>query len=230
MGIFFWGIPPWLLHSLETSGRYELAVETGTYRGDSALALADAVGNCTTIELGTTLAAAASARFASDPRITVMQGSSRDVLPDVVRRLTGPTFFWLDGHWSGGETAGADDPCPLAGELDAIASSPLAPDCLVAIDDARLFGFPRRNQPDGGAFPGMLEVLRTLDEMSLCPYVVDDVILGVPATDTTTITAPETWDALGQNTVMVLGRRELTLRRRGRRVRSALTDRIRSRR
>jgi len=230
LGIFFEGIPPWLLHSLETSGHYGLAVETGTYRGDSALALADAVGSCTTIELGTTLAAAAAARFASDPRITVMQGSSRGVLPDVVRRLTGPTFFWLDGHWSGGETAGADDPCPLGGELEAIASSPRASDCLVAIDDARLFGFPRRNQPDGDAYPGMLEVLRTLDEMSLYPYVVDDVILGVPAADRTVITAPETSRALGQNTVMVLGRREWTLRMRGRRLRSALTDRIRGRR
>lgn len=224
MGIFTWGIPTWLLDAVRASGRYDLAVESGTFHGDSALALANAVDRCITIELGTTLATAATARFAGDPRITVLQGSSRDLLPGVVGDLTGPTVFWLDGHWSGGTTAGAHDPCPLDGELDAIAGSPLASDCLVAIDDARLFGLPRRNHPGGRAYPDMLEVLTRLDAMGLHPYVVDDVILGVPAADEEVISTPEVYAALGQNTSMVLGRHELALRRRGRRLRSRLAS------
>lgn len=226
MGIFFAGVPDWLLQALQASGRYGLAVETGTFRGDSALVLANAVGRCTTIELDTTLAAAATKRFASDPRITVVQGSSRDVMASVLTSITGPTFFWLDGHWSGGVTAGADDPCPLDGELDAIASSPFASDCLVAIDDARLCGFPRSNEPDGDAYPSMLEVLSKLDAMGLYPYVVDDVILGVPAVDRAVVTAPERCQELRHNTPVFRYWGVITRRTKGRAALSGIASRV----
>lgn len=226
MGIFFAGVPDWLLHALQASGRYGLAIETGTFRGDSALVLANAVGRCTTIELDPALATAASKRFASDPRISVVQGSSRDVMPGVVSDLQGPTFFWLDGHWSGGVTAGADDPCPLDGELDAIASSPLASECLVAIDDARLCGFPRSNEPDGDAYPSMLEVLTKLDSMGLCPFVVDDVILGVPVADRAVVTAPERCEELRHNTPIFRYWGAISRRTRGRAAVSGVASRV----
>jgi hypothetical protein len=226
LGIFFAGVPDWLLHALQASGRYGLAIETGTFRGDSALVLADAVGRCTTIELDPALAAAATERFASDSRINVVQGSSRDVMPRTVRDLTGPTFFWLDGHWSGGVTAGADDPCPLDGELDAIATSPMASDCMVAIDDARLCGFPRSNEPDGNAYPSILEVLSKLSSMGLYPYVVDDVILGVPEADRAIITAPERCEELRHNTPIFRYWGTISRRTRGRAAVSGFAGRL----
>jgi hypothetical protein len=225
LGIFFAGVPEWLLHALQASGRYDLAIETGTFRGDSALVLANAVGRCTTIELDTSLAEAATKRFGSDPRINVVQGSSRDVMPGVVSGITGPTFFWLDGHWSGGVTAGADDPCPLDGELDAIASSPLASDCMVAIDDARLCGFPRSNEPDGDAYPSMLEVLSKLDAMGLYTYVVDDVILGVPAIDRAVVGAPERCMEVRHNTPVFRYWGAISRRTRGRAALSRIASR-----
>lgn len=42
--------------------------------------------------------------------------------------------FWLDGHWSGGFTAGEADECPLLGELNSLCARTHD---IVLIDDAR---------------------------------------------------------------------------------------------
>lgn len=124
LGLFHVGVPTWLLNSTIGCGSFATAVETGTFRGDSALALAGAFGSCITIERQPNLAERARERFLqSGAAIEVITGSSRDLLSEVCQSLKGPAFFWLDGHWSGGETAGKDDPCPLLAELHAINSS-----------------------------------------------------------------------------------------------------------
>jgi hypothetical protein len=60
-------------------------------------------------------------------------------MPQIVAKLDGPTLFWLDGHYSGGDTAQGDLNCPVWGELEAIFAPEMKQPFVVLIDDARCF-------------------------------------------------------------------------------------------
>jgi hypothetical protein len=47
-------------------------------------------------------------------------GDSRVEIKKLIKKLDEPTIFWLDAHWSGEETYGDTDQCPLIGELEII--------------------------------------------------------------------------------------------------------------
>jgi hypothetical protein len=112
------------------------AVETGTYRGDTARALATVFAAVVTIELSADVHRAATAALADVPSIRAVHGLSSQMLSDVRDPQT-PTLFFLDGHWSGGTTAGIEDECPVLEELEALAGG--HPDECLLIDDPRLF-------------------------------------------------------------------------------------------
>ena len=98
-----------------------------------------------TIELAPDLARAAQARFESAPHITVIEGDSAEKISEAIGIMDGPILFWLDGHFSGGSTAGDDEACPIMKELACIANRRQGRD-VVMIDDARLFGW-RKGYP-----------------------------------------------------------------------------------
>ena len=56
-----------------------------------------------------------------------------------MERLQQPALFWLDGHYSAGDTARGEKDTPLYEELEQILR---APDLghVIVIDDARCFG------------------------------------------------------------------------------------------
>jgi hypothetical protein len=112
------------------------AIETGTYLGGTARALASVFGSVITIELSRSLHERAVTGLRDLPQVEAMHGHSSEVLHGVVR-CDVPTLYFLDGHWSGGSTEGAADECPVLDELAAIGAGH-RDDCLV-IDDARLF-------------------------------------------------------------------------------------------
>lgn len=180
MGIFHPGLPPWLL-DWASAQVISHAVESGTYLGDSADRLARAFGHCVSIERDPALASRAIRRFEGRSDVEILQGSSRTELPTILMGLQDPIFFWLDAHWSAGGTAGADDPCPLVAELEAISASVSPERHVVAIDDMRLFGFGHDLDPKLEHFPRLSSVLTRVEAMGLSTFVLDDVIVGVPA-------------------------------------------------
>ena len=97
------------------------------------------------IEMADELFSAAQQRFAPYSHITILHGDSGKVLPEAIRLLDGPATFWLDGHYSGGVTAGGKADPPILAELAAIASHN-EPRDVILIDDARLFGW-RKGYP-----------------------------------------------------------------------------------
>lgn len=111
-------------------------VETGTYRGDTVAGLAPLVPRVVSIELDQRLATLAQARFVDDPGIEILQGDSAQRLPEIVADLREPALFWLDGHFSGGATAG-DGACPIMDELTTVLGTDV--EHIVLVDDARLF-------------------------------------------------------------------------------------------
>lgn len=132
------------------------AVETGTYLGNGTRLLASVFDAVITVELAPILAARARRNLADLPSVTVREGHSADVLPELVDAAI-PTYWFLDGHWSGGETAGASDNCPVARELEIIAGG--HPDDVIVIDDARYFLAPPPTPYDAGQWPRLMEII-----------------------------------------------------------------------
>jgi len=89
------------------------AVETGTYLGDGALVLGAIFDRVETIEWSRYLWFRAWFRLFRYRNVRVRLGDSAKWL----RPSTEPTLYWLDGHWSGGKTAGENRQCPLVDEL-----------------------------------------------------------------------------------------------------------------
>lgn len=155
------------------------AIETGTYKGGSARILGSIFPEVVTIELDPALHTRAVKRLAGIPAITAVQGSSRDRLAPLVNRSR-PTLYWLDGHWSGGGTAGEEDECPVLDELRAVAEG--HPDDCVLIDDARLFLEPPPPPHKAEHWPTFDEIAAAI--RSARPEhrveVLHDIVVAVP--------------------------------------------------
>jgi hypothetical protein len=108
--------------------------------------------NLYSIELSATLHQRAQLRLRAMTNLRLMCGDSGQLLPQICSQAIWPALFWLDGHFSGGETAQGASDTPIWGELRAIAATP-AFQGVVLIDDARCF--------DGsGDYPALDDLLR----------------------------------------------------------------------
>jgi hypothetical protein len=147
------------------------AVETGTYKGGTAALLAKRFRTVTSIELSPELHRAAVETLASIDNLTLLSGSSPDVLRGLEPSSAG-TLFWLDAHWSGLDTAGRENPCPVLDEIAAIGLG--HPDDCLLIDDARLF--------NSTEWPSLIDVMNTITEVRPDHHVTvaHDLIVAVP--------------------------------------------------
>ena len=121
--------------------RYGLTnfIETGTHLGDTLAYIAkQKMVYVTSIELDEAYYLAAKQRFVGYPNVTLLHGDSGKLLPEQVCQLKTPTLFWLDGHYSGGDTGKSELHTPISAELEAILDSPVKGH-VILIDDARLF-------------------------------------------------------------------------------------------
>ncbi len=121
--------------------RYDIQylVETGTCHGDMVAAMQKEFKKIISIELAEQFYREVCQRFKGVPNVELIHGDSAKELPQIVARLDGPAIFWLDGHYSGGNTARGDKDTPVNEELRAI-YQPGGPDHIALIDDARCFG------------------------------------------------------------------------------------------
>lgn len=114
-------------------------IETGTHLGDTLADIAyDKSVSCTSIELSDECFHKALQRFRSFPNVILKHGDSAVVLPECVRGLQAPALFWLDGHYSGGNTAQGEVDTPVSAELQTILDSPIKTH-VILIDDVRCF-------------------------------------------------------------------------------------------
>lgn len=167
---------------LLTDLRFELgltrAIETGTRLGNGAATLAAIFPEVFTIELSPELHAAATQRFAANPRVTVVHGDSGTELARQMNSQV-PTLYFLDAHWSGGPTAGEEIDCPIRDELPALAQG--HPDDCILIDDAHLFEEPPEWRK-AAKWPPLAELIELVLAIHPDHYVsvVGDQIIAVP--------------------------------------------------
>ena len=115
----------------------KLFIETGTYKGDMIYALKNDFEQLITVELSEQYHQKAVEKFRNDKHINLLFGDSGILMPKIIKDIKVKSLFWLDGHFSSGNTAQGELDCPIFGELDAIFSSPFKH--VLLIDDARYF-------------------------------------------------------------------------------------------
>jgi len=129
--------------------RISTLVETGTYLGEMVEAMSNYMTEIFSIELSVDLFNKSRIKFAQNKHITLLQGDSGNILPELLKRITTPCLFWLDGHYSGGITSKGSLETPIINELNAILSHKIQTH-MILIDDARLFvgnnDYPTVNQ------------------------------------------------------------------------------------
>lgn len=111
-------------------------IETGTYRGDGVQQAIDAgFKKICSIELSFDLYKQCMKRFNND-KVLLLLGDSAEVLPKLLKGINESVTFWLDGYYSGGETAMGKQNTPLLQELDVIKNHSIKTHTIL-IDDLR---------------------------------------------------------------------------------------------
>lgn len=116
-------------------------IETGTNRGFGIgrAMYSGMFEEFYSIELAPHLYEYCKTLYADYKNVKLFLGDSRVVLPQILANISAPATFWLDGHYSSGETARGLTNNPILGELECIKNHFLK-NHTIMIDDAKLFG------------------------------------------------------------------------------------------
>lgn len=120
MGIVRMGPPEEIVLEIASHFGIETFVETGTYKAVTALWASRHFKNVFTVEAADGLYKEAIAQHGHIAHLHFIKGNSRDALSELAvnfNQTHKKALFWLDAHWSGGETYGEKDECPLLDEL-----------------------------------------------------------------------------------------------------------------
>ncbi len=140
MGIINFGVPEKETEYLKKIMKLDVFVEGGTFRGGTAKNMSDKFRKVYTIEKSDVMFDIAKENLKDISNITMLKGDTREHLREILDHNDN-ILFWLDAHWSGGDTYGEEDECPLLEELEIIFDYP-GKNYIILIDDARLFLAP----------------------------------------------------------------------------------------
>jgi hypothetical protein len=178
MGIVTFSIPKDLVLRIVKDLHFDNFIETGTYKGVTVLWAANYFPNAYTIEIDETLAADFRACLQSNSNIQSVHGDSRTVLPDLLKKISGRSFCWLDGHWCCG-AGGQENECPIFEELKALSTADRP---MILIDDARCFIGPMPPPHNYKHWPRIHEIFNFIQAnfKDYTTTILDDVILAMP--------------------------------------------------
>lgn len=123
---------------------YNIFIETGTFCGHTILALEPYFRQVHTIEISEKyfIEFEKYKNNLGKLKINNYFGDSVDLIPKLLKVLNSEDncIFWLDGHWSSGDTGKGEKDCPLIEECISIDSTYKSNKGIILIDDYRLFG------------------------------------------------------------------------------------------
>lgn len=182
MGLIYPGIPKDITVRLAQLAGASTFIETGTHHAQTTKWAAEFFKTVHTIEKAQVLYDMHADTLNGMPGVTAHLGDSSDFIPKIVGSLDeSPAVYWLDGHWSGGETAGEDNECPLAEELAPLKTRPQD---IILIDDARFFLSVPPEPHNPSHWPTITDIALALlpedESKKRFVQIVDDVIFVVP--------------------------------------------------
>jgi hypothetical protein len=121
--------------------KYTCFIETGTWHGDTIFEVEPYFDQVYTIEFSEYYYNNTKSKYNGN-KINFLLGDSGVVFKSLLPNITNKCIFFLDGHWSGGNTGKSDKDCPLDEEITHI-NNLFNHEAIIIIDDFRLFGLSR---------------------------------------------------------------------------------------
>jgi len=121
--------------------KYPCFIETGTLFGDTIFSVESYFDTLYTIEFSEKYYNNTKNNYKGN-KINFILGDSSIVFESLLPNITGNCIFFLDGHWSGGDTGKSAKDCPLEEEITHI-NNLFQNDAIIIIDDFRLFGLDK---------------------------------------------------------------------------------------
>ena len=119
-------------------------VETGTHLGKTCINLHDVFKRIYTMEISEKYFHLSCLNFQrlGIKNVDAFLGDSSKILPQLLQILNENLFFWLDGHWSMGDTGRGEKDSPLLEEIQSIVEycKNKKTKSIIVIDDVRIFG------------------------------------------------------------------------------------------
>jgi hypothetical protein len=117
---------------------YDAFIETGTYMGDTTFCMEPLFKKVYTVEVKPEIYNNTKSKYRGD-KIVFLLGDSSKVFMNILPTIDTNSIFFLDGHYSSGNTGKGEKDCPLIEELKAI-NILFKKAGIIIIDDCRLFG------------------------------------------------------------------------------------------
>jgi hypothetical protein len=118
--------------------KYNCLIETGTYNGDTIFGLEPHFDKLHTIEFSQFYHNKTKNKYKGN-KINFILGDSSVIFETLLPTITDKCIFFLDAHWSSGDTGHSSKDCPLEEEITHI-NNLFQNDAIIIIDDFRLFG------------------------------------------------------------------------------------------
>ena len=161
MGLINFGVPEEEIEFLKHIMKLDVFVEGGTYKGGTAKSMGEKFRKIFTIEKSDIMFEIAKENLKDTNNITLLKGDTREHLDSIIGNNEN-ILFWLDAHWSGGDTYGEEDECPLIEELDIIFK--YNKNYVILIDDARLFLAPPPYPHNFNNWQSLTEIMKAIPE------------------------------------------------------------------
>lgn len=128
----------------QDSSQFLTLIETGTHLGETCVNVSKEFKKIYTMEISEKYFQLSKMNFQKRgiKNVDVFLGDSSRVLPQLLSNLEENLFFWLDGHWSMGDTGRGAKDSPLLEEVQSIVEycREKKLKSILAIDDVRIFG------------------------------------------------------------------------------------------
>jgi hypothetical protein len=118
--------------------KYSTFIETGTLQGGTIFAMEPYFQNLITIEYSEKYYNETKNKYHGN-KINFLLGDSSKVFKYILPVISNNSIFFLDGHWSSGDTGKSEKDCPLNEEITEI-NNLFKHEAIIIIDDIRLFG------------------------------------------------------------------------------------------
>ena len=154
-------------------------IETGTYTGETTSFLSKISEILISIEPVQALVVEAEKNFRQLKHVHILKGTSEEIFAKAIDSLNQEqaldVSFWLDGHYSGGDTYLGEKECPILDELLAIENNFYRfQKITIFIDDVRVLSPTASNI---GGYPSLSYLSEWADKMYLRWGIEQDIFI-----------------------------------------------------